>query len=137
MRVMVLVKASAASEAGEMPGSELMTAMTEFNEALAAAGVLLAGEGLRPTSAGARVHIEGTERRVSSGPFSGTGDLVSGFWIWKVASLDEAIDWAKRCPNPYPGDGAIEIRPIFEIEDFADVLGPDLLAREEALTRRP
>lgn len=131
MKVMVLVKASKSSEAGEMPSRELLTAMTGFNEALAKAGVLLAGEGLHPSSKGARVRFSGGERIVTRGPFGEPEDLVAGYWIWQVASLEEAIDWVKRCPNPQEGDSVIEIRPVFEAEDFGDALTPELREREE------
>lgn len=133
MRVMVLVKASKASEAGEMPSSELLSAMTEFNEALSKAGVLLAGEGLHPSSRGARVHFSGTDRIVTDGPFTETKELVAGFWLWQVASLEEAIDWVRRCPNPHDEDSVIEIRPVFEAEDFGEALTPELHAREARL----
>ena len=113
MKVMVLVKASPASEAGEMPGTELLTEMGRFNEALVKAGNLLAGEGLHPSSRGVRVTFDGAQRRVTDGPFAETRELVAGFWIWQVRSLDEAIEWAKRCPNPMPGPSELEIRPIF------------------------
>lgn len=119
MRVMVLVKASKDSEAGVLPKEELMVAMGKFNEELVNAGVLLAGEGLQPSSNGVRVRFHGEERTVVPGPFSETKDLVAGFWIWKVASMEEAIEWGKRCPNPMGVEGEIEIRRIFETEDFA------------------
>ena len=118
MRVMVLVKASKESEAGVLPEEKLLVEMGKFNEALANAGVLLAGEGLKPTSNGVRVRFEGERRDVVSGPFQ-SDDLVAGFWIWKVKSMEEAIEWAKRCPNPMGSGGELEIRPIFEAEDFA------------------
>jgi len=133
MRVMVLVKASKASEAGEMPRQELLTAMTAFNEALAEAGVLLAGEGLHPSARGVRVHFSGKDRVVTAGPFAETAELVAGFWLWQVASLEEAIDWAKRCPKPHNDDSTIEIRPLFEAADFGEAFTPDLRAREERL----
>lgn len=133
MKVMVLVKASSASEAGEMPSQELLTAMTEFNEELAKAGVLLAGEGLQPSAKGARVHFSGKDRFVTDGPFAETKELIAGFWLWQVTSLDEAIDWVKRCPNPHAEDSVIEIRPVFEAEDFGDALTPELREREERL----
>lgn len=137
MRVMVLVKATDESEAGVMPGEELLSAMTAFNEELARAGVMLAGEGLHPSSRGARVVFSGSEREVVPGPFPATSELVAGYWLWEVGSLDEAIDWVKRVPDPMPGGEAIlEIRPVFEAEDFGDELTPELRAREEALRRR-
>src|ERR1700704_4090820 len=113
MRFMVIVKADKNSEAGVMPSREILTAMGKFNEDLVKAGVMLAGEGLHPTSKGARVKFSGNERTVSRGPFAGIGELVGGFWLWQVGSLDEAIAWVKRCPNPHPGDCEIEIRQVF------------------------
>lgn len=133
MKAMVLVKASKASEAGEMPSQELLTAMTEFNEQLANAGVLLAGEGLHPSAKGARVHFSGKERVVTDGPFAETKELVAGYWLWQVASLEEAIAWVKRCPNPHIDDSIIEIRPVFEAEDFGGAFTPELREREERL----
>lgn len=133
MRCMIMVKANADSEAGVMPSQELLEDMTRFNEALARAGVLLAGEGLRPSARGARVRFNGKERRVIDGPFPETGDLVAGYWLWQVRSLEEAIEWVKRCPNPTGAEGEIEIRPIFEAEDFGDAFTPELRAREEGL----
>jgi hypothetical protein len=133
MRVMVIVKASKASEAGEMPSQELLTAMTEFNEALAKAGILLAGEGLHPSSNGARVHFSGADRVVTDGPFAETKELIAGFWLWQVASMEEAIDWVKRCPNPHKDDSIIEIRRVFEAEDFGAEFTPELREREERL----
>jgi hypothetical protein len=119
MRVMVIVKASKQSEAGEVPSQQLLADMGKFNQELIAAGVMLDGGGLRPTSKGARVRFSGKDRAVSHGPFGNTSELVSGYWIWKVNSLDEAIDWLKRCPNPMPEASDIEIRPLYEMEDFA------------------
>ena len=119
MRVMVIVKATANSEAGELPTPELMAAMGAFNQKLMAAGVMLDGGGLKPTKLGARVAFDGETRTVVPGPFGATRELVSGFWIWKVASLEEAIDWVKQCPNPMPVPSEIEIRPLYEMEDFA------------------
>jgi hypothetical protein len=137
VRVMVLVKATAGSEAGEMPGEELISEMTAFNEALVKAGVLLAGEGLHPSSAGARVLFQGSERKVIDGPFAETKELVAGFWLWQVKSMDEAIEWAKRIPSPMPGEESIvEIRPVFEAEDFGDAMTPELQAREDELRRQ-
>ena len=133
MKVMVLVKASQASEAGEMPGEELLSAMTAFNEDLSKAGVLLAGEGLHPSSKGARVVFSGKERIVTDGPFTETKELIAGYWLWQVASLQDAIDWVKRCPNPHHEDSVIEIRPVFEAEDFDAALSPDLREREARL----
>jgi hypothetical protein len=118
MRVMVLVKATSDSEAGRMPSPELIAAMGAFNQKLIAAGVMLDGGGLKPTKLGARVGFDGAGRAVQPGPFGVTNELVSGFWIWQVASLEEAIDWVKQCPNPMPGPSEIEIRPFYEMEDF-------------------
>src|SRR5687768_13423516 len=118
MRFMILVKASKDSEAGVMPSTELLAAMGKFNEELVKAGVMLAGEGLHPSSKGARVRFSGEKRSVSHGPFAGTKDLVGGFWIWRCKSLAEAIEWVKKCPNPMNEDSEIEIRQIFETEDF-------------------
>src|SRR5690606_17573522 len=136
MKVMVLVKATADSEAGAMPGTELLEAMGRFNEELVDAGVMLAGEGLHPSSRGVRVAFDGPSRRVIDGPFAETRELVAGFWIWQVRSLDEAIEWAKRCPNPMPGPSELEIRPIFEAEDFGAEFTPELRAREDRLRER-
>ncbi|NOG73157.1 YciI family protein [Roseicella sp. DB1501] len=133
MRVMVLVKATAESEAGALPSPELLAAMGHFNEQLAAAGLLLAGEGLHPSSRGKRVAFEGEARRVIDGPFSATGELVAGFWIWKVRDMEEALAWAQRCPNPMPGPSEIEIRPIYELEEFGELLTPKLAASEACL----
>jgi hypothetical protein len=119
MRVMVIVKATANSEAGEMPSPELLAAMGAFNQKLIAAGVMLDGGGLKRSALGVRVAFDGANRTVRPGPFAATGELVSGYWIWKVASLEEAIDWVKQCPNPMPGPSEVEVRPLFEIEDFA------------------
>lgn len=133
MKVMVLVKASKASEAGGMPSQELLSAMTAFNEELAKAGVLLAGEGLHPSAKGVRVHFSGKDRVVTDGPFAETKELIAGYWLWQVASLEEAIDWVKRCPNPHEEDGDIEIRPVFGAEDFGEALTPELREREQWL----
>ena len=127
MRVMVLVKASPESEAGEMPGEDLLSPMTDFNEELVKAGVMLAGEGLHPSSKGARVAFSGTDRKVIDGPFAETKELVAGYWVWQVKSLDEAVEWLKRAPFQ---EGEVEIRPIFESEDFGDELTPELRERE-------
>lgn len=133
MRVMVMVKATSDSEAGKMPSTELMAAMGEFNEQLVKAGVMLAGEGLHPSAKGKRVRFSGSQRTVLDGPFSETKELVAGFWLWQVKSMDEAIEWVKRCPNPMPGDSEIEIRPIFEAEDFGAEFTPELRAQEDRL----
>jgi hypothetical protein len=119
MRVMVLVKATADSEAGTLPGPELLDAMGKFNEELVAAGVMLAGEGLHPSSKGVRVRFSGKDRVVTTGPFAETNELVAGYWLWKVGSMEEAIAWVERCPNPMPGESEIEIRRVYETEDFA------------------
>jgi hypothetical protein len=134
MRFMILVKASKDSEAGVMPSQELLTEMGKFNEELAKAGVLLAGEGLQPSSKGARIRFSGQKRIVIDGPFAETKELVAGFWLWKCKSLQEAIEWVKRCPNPMPGEEAdIEIRQVFEPEDFGADLTPELREQEERL----
>ena len=133
MRVMVLVKASQDSEAGVMPSEQLLAEMGRYNEELVKAGVLLAGEGLHPTSRGARVRFSGASRTVLDGPFTETRELVAGFWLWQVRSLDEAIEWVRRCPNPHPQDCEIEIRPVFEAEDFGEALTPELRGQEERL----
>ena len=132
MRFMVIVKASKDSEAGKMPGQELLAAMGKYNEELAKAGVLLAGEGLQPSSRGARVRFSGDRRIVTDGPFAETKELIAGFWLWRVKSKEEAIEWVKRCPNPMPGTEAeIEIRPVFEAEDFGEEFTPELREQEE------
>src|SRR5919205_2566494 len=134
MRVMVLIKANEQSEAGEMPSQELLEQMTAFNEELVRAGVMLAGEGLHPSSEGVRVEFSGSERRVIDGPFAETKELLAGYWLWQVKSLDEAIEWVRRAPDPMPGaDAVIEIRPVFESDDFGEELTPELRAREEEL----
>ena len=134
MRVMVIVKASRDSEAGVLPDEALLAAMGRFNEELAQAGVLLAAEGLQPSSRGVRVRFSGGERTVVDGPFTEAKELVAGFWLWQVRSIDEAIAWAKRCPNPMPGTEAeIEIRPAFEADDFGAEFTPELREREERL----
>ena len=131
MKVMVLVKASPASEAGEMPGTELLTEMGRCNEALVKAGILLAGEGLHPSSRGARVRFDGRQRTVIDGPFGETRELVAGFWLWQVRNLDEAIEWIKRAP--FDGGAEIELRPVFEADDFGDALTPELREQEARL----
>jgi hypothetical protein len=127
---MVMVKATKDSEAGVMPSTELLTAMGKFNEELAKAGVMLAGEGLKPSSEGARVRFSGSKRTVIDGPFAETKELVAGFWLWQVRSMEEAIEWVKRCPNPMPTESEIEIRPVFEMEDFGAELTPELREAE-------
>ena len=133
MRFMVMIKADRHSEAGEMPSEQLLAEMGRFNEELVKAGVMQAGEGLHPSSKGARVRFAGRDRRVIDGPFAETKELIAGFWIWQCASLQEAIDWVKRCPNPMPGDSEIEIRQVFEAEDFGAEFTPELRAQEERL----
>lgn len=136
MKVMVMVKATADSEAGFMPGTELLEAMGKFNAELASAGVLLAAEGLRPSAHGVRIGFDGPQRRVIDGPFAETRELVAGFWLWQVRSMDEAIEWAKRCPNPMPGPSELEIRPLFCSTDFGDAFTPELQAQEQRLRER-
>ena len=133
MRVMVMVKATSESEAGKMPSTELLAAMGNFNEELVKAGVMLAGEGLHPSARGKRVRFSGSQRTVIDGPFTETKELVSGFWLWQVKSMEEAIEWVKRCPNPMEGDSEIEIRPVFEADDFGAEFTPELRAQEERL----
>ena len=133
MRVMVLVKATKESEAGVMPSEALLTAMGKFNEELAKAGVMLAGEGLHPSSKGARVRFSGAKRAVIDGPFAETKELVAGFWLWQVKSMAEAVEWLKRCPNPSPGECEVEIRPVFEASDFGAELTPELRAQEDRI----
>jgi hypothetical protein len=133
MRVMVLIKATADSEAGKMPSEELLRAMTEFNEQLVKAGVMLAGEGLHPSAKGARLIFTGHERKVIDGPFAETKELIAGYWLWQVKSLDEAIEWVKRVPNPTGEDGIVELRPVFEAEDFGAEMTPELRERDQRL----
>jgi hypothetical protein len=133
MRFMVMVKATKESEAGMMPDEKMFADMGKFNEELVKAGIMLAGEGLQPSSKGARVRFSGTKRTVIDGPFAETKELVAGYWIWKVKSKAEAIEWVKRCPNPMPTDSEIEIRQIFEAEDFGAEFTPELREQEERL----
>jgi len=133
MRVMVIVKASKESEAGKMPSQKLLEEMGNFNEQLVKAGIMLAGDGLHPSSRGKRVKFSGTKRTVVDGPFAETKELVAGFWIWQVRSLEEAVEWVRRCPNPMPGDSEIEIRPVFEAEDFGAEFTPELREQEQRL----
>ena len=133
MRFMVIVKATEDSEAGRMPSEELLTAMMKYNEELVKAGIMLAGDGLQPSSKGARVAFDGTKRTVIDGPFAETKELVAGYWIWQVRSLDEAIEWVKRCPNPMFGPSEIEIRPLYDIEDFGDIVTPEVREQEKRL----
>ena len=136
MRFMVLVKANKDSEAGVLPDEKLLTEMGKFNEELAKAGVMQAGEGLHPSSKGARVRFSGDKRTVIDGPFPETKELIAGFWIFKVKSKEEAIDWVKRCPNPFPGESEIEIRQIFEADDFGAEFTPELRAQEERIRKQ-
>ncbi|WP_207281965.1 YciI family protein [Pseudomonas sp. FW300-N2F2] len=133
MRFLVIVKASPESEAGEMPSEELLAAMGAYNEELVKAGVMLAGEGLHPSAEGVRVQFSGKNRTVVDGPFAETKELIAGFWIFKVQSLQEAVDWVKRCPNPMVSDSEIEIRQIFELEEFGESFTPELREQEERL----
>ncbi len=134
MRVMVMIKATESSEAGVLPSEELLTVMGRFNEELVSAGVMLAGEGLKPSSKGKRVRFRGKGKTTTDGPFAETNGLVAGYWLWKVESMEEAVEWVSRCPNPMPGEEAeIEIRPVFEPEDFGDELTPEQRSREERL----
>ena len=140
MRVMVLVKATKDSEAGIMPSTELFEAMGKFNEELVNAGIMQAGDGLKPSSQGKRVAFDGPNRRVIDGPFAQTNELVAGYWIWEVKDMAEAVEWVKRCPNPMPGPSEIEIRPFYEMADFAEVMTPEVSERfdrtSEKLTSR-
>src|ERR1700754_4528291 len=133
MRFIVMVKATKDSEAGVLPSEQLLTEMTKYNEELVKAGIMLAGEGLKPSSQGARVKFDGPKRSVIDGPFAETKELVAGFWIWQVKSLEEAIEWVKRCPNPMPEDSEIEIRPFYEAEDFGDNFTPEAREKEASL----
>src|SRR6201987_853506 len=133
MRVMVIVKASQESEAGGMPKRQILVDMGKFNEELVNAGVMLAGDGLHPTSKGKRVRFSGEKRTVTDGPFSETKELVAGFWIWKVKSMDEAVEWLKRCPCPHEGESEVEIRPLFEVADFGAELTPEIRERGERI----
>jgi hypothetical protein len=132
MKVMVIVKATAESEAGEMPTTELIAAMGRYNEELVNAGVMVGGDGLRPTSKGARIAFSGQDRTVIKGPFK-LENTIAGYWVWNVGSMEEAIDWAKRCPNPHSGPSELEIRPFVEAEDFGDAFTPELREQEERL----
>ena len=133
MRFMIIVKATKDSEAGVMPSEQLLTEMGKFNEELVNAGVMLAGEGIQPSSKGARVRFSGSTRTVIDGPFAETKELIAGFWLWQVKSKTEAIEWVKRCPNPMPGESEIEIRQVFEAEDFGAEFTPELREQEERL----
>jgi hypothetical protein len=133
MRFMVIVKATKDSEAGVMPDQKLLAAMGKYNEELVKAGVMLAGEGLQPSSKGKRVRFSGTKREVVDGPFAETKELIAGFWLWQCKSMAEALEWLKRCPNPMPGDSEIEIRQVFEAEDFGAEFTPEMREREDRL----
>ncbi len=133
MRVMVLVKATKDSEAGEMPSTEMFAEMGRFNEELVKAGIMVTGDGLHPTSRAKRIAFDGPSRTVIDGPFAATSELVAGFWIWQVKDMEEAVEWAKRCPNPMPGPSELEIRPFYEMSDFGDALTPDLAQQEDRL----
>lgn len=136
MRVMVMVKASPSSEAGQMPSELVLADMGKYNEELVKAGILLAGEGLHPSSKGVRVAFSGSSRKVLAGPFAETKELVAGFWLWQVRSMDEAVEWVKRCPNPMTDDSEIEIRQVFEAEDFGAELTPELRERSDRVFTR-
>ncbi len=136
MKVMVIVKATQSSESGILPSTELMEAMGKFNEELVKAGIMLSGDGLKPTSNGVRVRFSGDQRTVSKGPFANVEDSIAGFWIWQVKSMEEAIEWVKRCPNPMPENSNIEIRPFYELEDFGDAVTPEIAARDEHLRQK-
>ena len=133
MRFMILIKADETSEAGVLPDAKLLTEMGKFNEELVKAGIMLAGEGLQPSSKGARVKFSGKNRKVVDGPFSETKELIAGFWLWQCKSKEEAIEWVKRCPNPMEGESEIEIRQVFENEDFGAEFTPELRAQEDRL----
>ena len=135
MKVMVIVKATKDSEAGVMPTEKLISDMMNFNEQLVKAGIMKMGDGLKPSSHGKRIHFSGPKRTVIDGPFAETKELVAGFWIWEVKSMEEAIEWAKRCPNPMPGDSDLEIRPFFEPEDFGAEFTPELQAKRDELRK--
>src|SRR6187431_410952 len=136
MRVMVLVKATKDSEAGALPSTEMLEAMGKYNEELIKAGIMKAGEGLHPSSKGKRVAFDGASRTVKDGPFTHTSELVAGFWLWEVKDMAEAVAWVKRCPNPMPGPSEIEIRQIFDMADFAEVMTPEIAEREERLRKQ-
>ena len=131
MKVMVMVKATKDSEAGVMPTQKLLEDMGKFNEELVKAGIMLSGDGLKPSSVGKRVRFSGANRTVTDGPFAETKERVAGFWIWKVKSMQEAIEWVKKCPNPMPGDSDIEIRPLYEMEDFGAEMTPELIEQDK------
>jgi hypothetical protein len=133
MRVMVIVKASKESEAGVLPDTEILTKMGKYNEELVKAGIMLAGEGLQPTSKGKRVRFSGDKRTVIDGPFTETKELIAGYWMWQVRSMEEAVEWLKRCPNPHPGETEVEIRPVFEANDLGENFTPELREKEQRL----
>lgn len=133
MRVLVMVKATPDSEAGKLPSTELLEAMGRYNEQLVKAGIMLAGEGLKPSAQGARVRFDGPARTVVDGPFAESKELVAGFWLWQVRSLEEAVEWVRRCPNPHDGPSEIEIRPLYEADDFGEAFTPEQREREERL----
>ena len=136
MRVMVIVKATRDSEAGALPSKELLTAMGRYNEELVKAGIMLAGEGLKPSSKGKRVRFSGEKRSVIDGPFAETKELIAGYWIWQVRSMEEAVEWLKRCPNPMPGESEVEIRPVFEPADFGENFTPELREQERRIAEQ-
>jgi hypothetical protein len=136
MRVMVLVKATDDSEVGIMPSTDLLEAMGKYNEELVNAGIILAGEGLHPSSKGKRIAFDGASRTVIDGPFAETRELVAGFWLWEVKDMAEAVEWVKRCPNPMPGKSEIEIRPVFEMADFGEAMTPELAEQEQRLREK-
>jgi hypothetical protein len=136
MRVMVIVKASKESEAGVLPDTEILTKMGKYNEELVKAGIMLAGEGLQPTSKGKRVSFSGDKRTVIDGPFTETKELIAGYWMWQVRSMEEAVEWLKRCPNPHPGETEVEIRPVFEANDLGENFTPELREKEQRLREK-
>ncbi|MDE2781248.1 MAG: YciI family protein [Chloroflexota bacterium] len=135
MRVMVLVKATVDSEAGAMPSAELVEAMFTYNEELVEAGIMQGGDGLKPSSEGKRVTFDGDSRTVTDGPFPHTSELVAGYWLWEVRDMEEALEWARRCPNPMPGPSDLEIRPLYEIADFGDAVTPEQAERDEQIRK--
>jgi hypothetical protein len=136
MRVMVIVKASKSSEAGVMPDQKMLIEMGKYNEKLSRAGIMLAGEGLHPSSKGKRVRFSGAQRAVVDGPFAETKELIAGFWLWQVKSMDEAVEWLKRCPNPHSEETEVEIRPVFEADDFGAEFTPELREQEERIRQQ-
>jgi len=136
MRVMVIVKASKESEARVLPDTEILTKMGKYNEELVKAGIMLAGEGLQPTSKGKRVRFSGDKRTVIDGPFTETKELIAGYWMWQVRSMEEAVEWLKRCPNPHPGETEVEIRPVFEANDLGENFTPELREKEQRLREK-